>query len=788
MYLKNISSGAKAFALLLAVVAGLAIAAGASASPLAGKSSASGASPDVNQTVNGTFESGSMVPWDTSFSGGVSTISTTTVHSGLYSLQIAIGSNGTNGSGVAGGGSCPSGERVPTTAGTTYTLAGWINVPVGTSFTSAFMEIAWYSSCASGGLVSTNRSSLVTTATGVWQFITMSVAAPAGSTHAELRLLGRASPAPFVYFDDVTFGDGTLPGHVQWTHTLPTPGLYAAAPAIGFSSTGESLIFVGGNSGSHVGLRATATATPSVMWSNAVGSAIQNRASVLTIGSTKVVYFTSQNGCVNAFNAVTGAAFWNSPSGCVRVGTNVLAGVGYQPGGQSGGPTNALIFAATSANTLTNTVVALDAATGAPVWYFGTAPFTGMVGTAAALGPVTTKPAVGWAPKNGVYFGSTNSSGSGGGVWAISTTAGSNGALLWSQAPATVGTVSNSQPSLSSDLATLYVGTDDLAGGGRTLRAMNTTNGSTRASRALASGSNFIGVPWPNGVTGGTNVYFTYGNRVYAVSDTGGATLPFKSGFGAGTNGYTNMPGGGSPLVLGDGLFIGGNDGAFYKMDTATGVAVGRLFLNAVALVSDATYDGVRGAFYIVYSGRLHSIQGSWTGTGLGPSLPGEAPAVGSKPSAPGDQPVAGGESKGEAPSARARLTSLGLYAPQQAPTPKKIFSASIDNWMYVRMGWSGVTGLHEAHVTFYDPNGSLYQTLNVLFTTTNDGPQTIQRPGVLNPETVQVAPPNPGTVVWAEMPVAGTWMTRMPGRWTVEIKLDNDQQVHGWTDFTLVP
>ncbi|MGA7731373.1 MAG: PQQ-binding-like beta-propeller repeat protein [Chloroflexia bacterium] len=761
MYLRTLTLAAKVFAFVLAAVAAMVIVgATASAAPPSQKGGVD--APDANQAYNWGGETavptGTPVPgWTESVSNGYSFSDSITVHSGLYSIHMETQDSSSSGSGVAGGGACAGGVRIPITAGTNYTWSAWTNIPpiTGNVFFIR-VQITWWNACTGGTKIgATAISNEPALDDGVWRFVTGSANAPAGATHARIELVGRATSGTFTgYFDDVTFDvtTGTTPS-IQWTQSLPGGGAYGAAPAIGFSSTGESLIFVGGNSGSHVAYRATATATPAQLWTTSVGGAIQNRATVLTILGTKVVYFTSLNGCVNAFNAVTGASWWGT-SGCINVGSSLLAGAAYQPA-QSGGPSVPLIMVATNSNNTANKVVALNAETGAVVWTFNN---TGIL----PVGPINSRPAVGWAPNNAVYFGSNNVSGVGGGLWALNT---ANGTLKWSQPAALVGTVSNSQPSINSSSSTVYVGTDDFSGSGRTLRAINTTDGSTRASLVLAAGSNFFGAPWPNPVGGGTDVYFTYGNRVYAVTDTGGATLPLKTGFGVGTNGYTNMPGGSTPLVLTSksGLFIGGNDGGFYKMNISTGSGVGRVFLGVNSLVSDATYDGIRDAFYIVHNSKLYSFQGNWTDVGLGPSNGGQAPGGNNAP--PAQSKPGAGNGNSDAPNANARLSALGMYSSPNG-SPKTAFSASSDNYMYTRMVWTGVTGQHTARLTIYSPDGNVYQVVDAPFT--GQG--------------------NRATEVWGELPIVGTWMARMPGKWTVQVRLDSSLQVYGQTSFTLNP
>ncbi|MGI8588438.1 MAG: hypothetical protein ACR2M0_12260, partial [Chloroflexia bacterium] len=91
------------------------------------------------------------------------------------------------------------------TPNTAYTWSGWIFVPSGTSLSSARIRVAWYSSCSGGSQISTNDSSLVTTATGTWIQVSGSATSPGTATFAEIRLYGApgGTSAITLYFDDI---------------------------------------------------------------------------------------------------------------------------------------------------------------------------------------------------------------------------------------------------------------------------------------------------------------------------------------------------------------------------------------------------------------------------------------------------------------------------------------------------------------------------------------------------------------------------------------------------------
>jgi hypothetical protein len=129
----------------------------------------------------------------------------------------------------------------------------------------------------------------------------------------------------------------------------------------------------------------------------------------------------------------------------------------------------------------------------------------------------------------------------------------------------------------------------------------------------------------------------------------------------------------------------------------------------------------------------------------------------------------------------------------QAGPRARTRFSSSADNQLYVQMTWNGVEQTHDAYVTFYSPDGKVYQVLNVPFTTTQpdaksgSGDLYQNRPGVLHPVKVHRAQmTGQGAIVWGQLPIAGTWMGRMPGTWQVEVRLDQNPAILAKTQFTL--
>jgi hypothetical protein len=166
-------------------------------------------------------------------------------------------------------------------------------------------------------------------------------------------------------------------------------------------------------------------------------------------------------------------------------------------------------------------------------------------------------------------------------------------------------------------------------------------------------------------------------------------------------------------------------------------------------------------------------------------------------PSGLGSAPAQAGSKANNAVAAK---VTVRLYdrqftstSDQAGPRARTRFSSSSDNQLYVQMTWTGVEQTHDAYVTFYSPDGKIYQVLNVPFTTTQpdsksgSGDLYQNRPGVLHPVKVSRAQMTAqGAVVWGQLPIAGTWMGRMPGNWQVEVRLDQNPAILAKTQFTL--
>jgi uncharacterized repeat protein (TIGR01451 family) len=402
----------------------------------------------------------------------------------------------------------------------------------------------------------------------------------------------------------------TTPAGFVWATGLDGPGAALAAPGLYWepsSPMSSTRISTGGNAGIARGI----TATGAVLWTQNLGAAIQNRAPVIPISNTNVLFFTSQDGYVNALRANDGSAFW--PGGGRKIGDSVVAGVAYQPNVPvliTG--TTSLIFAGTfhDATPPNNQFVALNALTGAPVWNFG--------GTlTATMGLMPTSPAAHWQ-SNTVFFGTkAPTTGSGvGAVWALDTT---TGLAKWVNT--SIGSVVNSAPSLSQDGQTLYVGT--VNGSTFTLYALRTIDGTVRASFTAPGGvGDFRGAPWvwPNAVNmAHSDIYATAGDRVYAFTDNGTVTgtLPFKSGW---ASGFAPVPGASTPILVPNpflpapgALYASGNNATVYKINLADGTISSTTVLgSSMAAVSELSFDRVRSVFYLTYNGAIYSLDLTW--------------------------------------------------------------------------------------------------------------------------------------------------------------------------------
>lgn len=116
-------------------------------------------------------------------------------------------------------------------------------------------------------------------------------------------------------------------------------------------------------------------------------------------------------------------------------------------------------------------------------------------------------------------------------------------------------------------------------------------------------------------------------------------------------------------------------------------------------------------------------------------------------------------------------------------------FSVTSIYSVYIYAHWKNIEGSHDEVVKFYAPDGELYQTIRVPFTTYKL-PSMKKKPS-WSPHEVDIilAPKENGAyVVRAELPVAGTWAMRITGTWKAKIFLDDNSNSYGEASFKLIP
>ena len=191
----------------------------------------------TNLLINGDFETGDISPWTTFYpahGGGRAYITASPTHSGTFAARLVTNGNAGTASGVAGGGHCSGGVRIPVQPYTSYTWSGWILVPPGTALASAYLRVAWYAlpDCAGGSQLGSSRSSLVTDANGTWIQVEGTAVSPGTAAFAELRLLGVPAMAAGItlYFDDITFAETPPTATPTPTHTPTATPTATATP------------------------------------------------------------------------------------------------------------------------------------------------------------------------------------------------------------------------------------------------------------------------------------------------------------------------------------------------------------------------------------------------------------------------------------------------------------------------------------------------------------------------------------------------------------------------------
>ena len=116
-------------------------------------------------------------------------------------------------------------------------------------------------------------------------------------------------------------------------------------------------------------------------------------------------------------------------------------------------------------------------------------------------------------------------------------------------------------------------------------------------------------------------------------------------------------------------------------------------------------------------------------------------------------------------------------------------FSVTSVYSVYVYSHWKNIEGSHDEVVKFYCPDGELYQTVYVPFTTSKLS--SMKKKPTWSPHEVDIilAPSvNGAHVVRAELPIAGTWAMRLTGSWKAKIFLDDNPNSFGEVSFNLTP
>ncbi|MGA7729845.1 MAG: hypothetical protein WCD37_01090 [Chloroflexia bacterium] len=168
---------------------------------------------------NGDFETGTLATWTSQINGGSAFIATRPRRAGTYSARItSVAKAGAN-SGVAGGGTCPGGNRVPVVPSTSYSWSGWVFIPESDAQPGARLLINWYSACSGGSHVAVSGTSIAQ-ATGQWLQITGQAFAPPNATHAAfiMEITSANNAEGSAYFDDLQLN---VVGVLTPTHLSP---------------------------------------------------------------------------------------------------------------------------------------------------------------------------------------------------------------------------------------------------------------------------------------------------------------------------------------------------------------------------------------------------------------------------------------------------------------------------------------------------------------------------------------------------------------------------------------
>ncbi len=145
-----------------------------------------------------------------------------------------------------------------------------------------------------------------------------------------------------------------------------------------------------------------------------------------------------------------------------------------------------------------------------------------------------------------------------------------------------------------------------------------------------------------------------------------------------------------------------------------------------------------------------------------------------------------------QAPATLQNIQVMGLLVGQngrlQAAGP---FSTDAVYSLKAAVSYSNATpGVHIQELKFYTPDGSLYQTVTTAFTARRERRGDVAQVKVKDspvPVRVQYTPPvRNNTVIWGELPVAGTWIQRLKGNWKVDVHLDGSETPLGTLGFKI--
>ena len=122
-------------------------------------------------------------------------------------------------------------------------------------------------------------------------------------------------------------------------------------------------------------------------------------------------------------------------------------------------------------------------------------------------------------------------------------------------------------------------------------------------------------------------------------------------------------------------------------------------------------------------------------------------------------------------------------------PEGKTVFSANSIYSVYICATWKNIEGSHDEVLKLYCPDGRLYQTVYLPFTTYPLSSMTKSVAWSPHPVEIELVSQINGVYpVWGELPVAGTWAMRLTGAWRAEIYLDDNPTCYGQASFTLNP